>query len=135
MLEKNKALHRYYIEEINKGNLDVLDEYMSSNCICYGSGEVFDNMEASKKQAALNLKAFPDRVLVADDMIAAEDKVITRWTWTGTHKGHYQGIEPTGKRVTVTGITISRIEDGKVVEEWEEVNRLGLLKQLGMNDS
>ena len=132
MLEKNKELHRYYIEEINKGNLSVLNEYMASDCICYGSGEVFDNMEECKKQAALNLIAFPDRVLVADDMIAAEDKVITRWTWTGTHKGKYQGIEPTGKRVTVTGITISRIEDGKVVEEWEEVHRLGLLKQLGM---
>jgi len=135
MMEKNKALHRYYIEEINKGNLDVLDEYMSSSCICYGSGEVFDDMEASKKQAALNLQAFPDRVLIADDMIAVEDKVITRWTWTGTHKGQYLGIEPTGKRVTVTGITISRIEDGKVVEEWEEVNRLGLLKQLDRNVS
>ncbi len=135
MLEKHKALHRYYIEEINKGNLDVLDEYMSSKCICYGSGEVFDNMEASKKQAASNLRAFPDRILIADDMIAADDKVITRWTWTGTHKGQYQGIEPSGKRVTVTGITISRIEDGKVVEEWEEVNRLGLLKQLDMNVS
>lgn len=135
MLEKNKALHRYYIEEINKGNLDVLDEYMSSSCICYGSGEVFDDMEASKKQAALNLQAFPDRVLIADDIIAVEDKVITRWTWTGTHKGQYLGIEPTGKRVTVTGITISRIEDGKVVEEWEEVNRLGLLKQLDRNVS
>ena len=123
------------IKEINKGNLDVLDEYMDSSCIRYGSGEVFDDMEACKKQAGLNLRAFPDRVLVADDMIAVEDKVITRWTWTGTYKGQYLGIEPTGKRVTVTGITISRIEDGKVVEEWEEVTRLGLLKQLDKNVS
>ena len=135
MSEQNKALHYHYIEEINKGNLAVLDEYMASNCVCYGAGVVLNSLEACKKQAAINLAAFPDRCLIANDVIADGDKVVTRWTWSGTHKGEYQGIAPTGKRVTVTGITISRIEGGKVVEEWEEFDRLGLMQQLGLVDN
>jgi predicted ester cyclase len=132
MSEQNKALHCLYVEEINKGNLAVLDKYMAGNCVCHGSGVELDSLEACKEHATMTLSAFPDRCLTADDMIVDGDKIVTRWTWSGTHKGEFQGIAPTGKRVTVTGITISQIEDGKVVEEWEEVDRLGLMQQLGV---
>ena len=58
--------------------------------------------------------------------------VATRWTGRGTHTGELMGIPPTGKQVTVVGITISRVEDGKVVEEWTNWDTLGMLQQLGV---
>lgn len=70
--------------------------------------------------------------MTADDIIAAGDKVVARWTFRGAQQGAFQGIAPTGKAVTITGIIISRFEHGKAVEEWEEVNQLGMLQQLGV---
>jgi hypothetical protein len=64
-------------------------------------------------------------------MLAEGDRVVTRWTARGTHRGELMGIPPTGKPVTMTGITINRLEGGKVVEDWTVFDQLGLLQQLG----
>ncbi len=69
--------------------------------------------------------------IVIDDQIAEGDRVVTRWTARGTHKGEWMGIAPTGKPVTVTGILISRFAGGRVVEEWENYDALGMMRQLG----
>ena len=66
------------------------------------------------------------------DHIAEGDKVVTRWTATGTNTGEMMGIRPTGKKATITGITIDRITDGKIVEEGENFDELGMMKQLGV---
>ena len=58
--------------------------------------------------------------------------MVVRWTWRATHKGEYMGIAPTGKQVTLTGIAISRVVDGKTVEEWGEMDNLGMMQQLGV---
>jgi predicted ester cyclase len=63
--------------------------------------------------------AFPDVQLSIEDQVAEGDKVVTRWIGSGTHQGEMMGIAPTGNQVRVDGMTISRIEDGKIVEEWE----------------
>jgi len=76
--------------------------------------------------------AFPDVRLTIEDMVAEGDKVAVRWAWSGTHRGEYMGIAPTGKEVTYTGITIHRITGGKIVESWDEVDNLGLMQQLGV---
>jgi predicted ester cyclase len=65
-----------------------------------------------------------------NDQIAEGDKVVTRWTATGTHKGALMGIAPTGKHTTVTGIAIERYQGGKVVEAWQSGDTLGMLQQL-----
>jgi steroid delta-isomerase-like uncharacterized protein len=75
--------------------------------------------------------AFPDLERRIDDLIAEGDKVVARWTAQGTQTGEFQGLPPSGKVATSSGITIFRILDGRVVEEWSESDMLGLLQQLG----
>ena len=67
-----------------------------------------------------------------EDQIAEDDKVVTRWTAVGSHQGELMGIPPTGRRVTVTGITINRIVGGKIMETWNNYDALGQLQQLGV---
>jgi predicted ester cyclase len=76
--------------------------------------------------------AFPDLHLTVTDQFEEGDKLVSRWTATGTHKGELMGIAPTGTHVTVTGITIGRFQSGKLVESWENGDTLGLLQQLGV---
>ena len=77
------------------------------------------------------LAAFPDIHVTVDEQVAEGDKVSTRRTSTGTHSGMYRGIEPTGKQVTWTQISIVRFEEGKIVEDWPVADELGLLQKLG----
>jgi len=77
------------------------------------------------------LAAFPDTRLVIDDFVSEGDKVACRFTVEGTHSGEFMGVPPTGKKVSVGGITILRFEHGQCVERWSEANFLGLLQQLG----
>jgi steroid delta-isomerase-like uncharacterized protein len=75
--------------------------------------------------------AFPDLERPVDDMVAEGDKVIARWTSIRTQAGYFQGIPPTGKRVSMSGMTIFRLDNGKIVEEWSVSDMLGLLTELG----
>ena len=77
------------------------------------------------------IDAFSDARITVDDQIAEGDKVATRWTGRGTHTGEIAGISATGKDVTVTGLTISRLEGGLIAEEWTTWDTLGMLVQLG----
>jgi predicted ester cyclase len=67
-----------------------------------------------------------------EDQLADGDKVFTRWSWTGTHKEELMGIAPTGKPVRISGMVIDRIVEGKIIEEWEEWDALGMMQQLGV---
>lgn len=75
--------------------------------------------------------AFPDLHVTVEDMVAEGDKVVARVTMSGTHKGEFMGIAPTGKQITVGIIEILRIAGGKVVEHWNVVDSLGMMQQLG----
>jgi steroid delta-isomerase-like uncharacterized protein len=77
-------------------------------------------------------QAFPDVMWRIEDMVAEGDRLTTRFVGHGTHTGDFMGIPPTGNPIRVSGIIISRFEDGKLVEEWEEVDMMGLMEQLGM---
>jgi predicted ester cyclase len=74
----------------------------------------------------------PDIHLTIDDEVYAGDKVVHRWTLTGTDTGGVMGAPPTGKELTFTGITTVRMKNGKIVERWANVDELGLLQQLGL---
>jgi steroid delta-isomerase-like uncharacterized protein len=76
--------------------------------------------------------AFPDINVTVEDVIAEGDKAVTRWTIRGTHRGELMGIAPTDKHIELKGITIHRIEGGKIVEEWERYDNLGMMQQLGV---
>src|SRR5437773_6743089 len=127
-LEQNKAIVRGYMTEVlNKGNLAAFDNYMSADV-------VFNNSKGLKQQLASNQtlrNAFPDFQLVIEDQIAEGDKVVTRVTFQGTHRGEFRGVAPTGKQVRYSGIAIDRIVDGKVIEMWHIADTLSLLQQIG----
>ena len=75
--------------------------------------------------------AFPDLRVTLEDDIAEGNKVVSRWRAQGTHQGELMGIAPTGNQMAITGITIDRIEEGKIVEEWENWDALGMMQQIG----
>jgi len=89
----------------------------------------------TKQWNALIHEAVPDHNVTIEDQLAENDKVVTRWTARGTHKGKFQGIAPTGRQVSVTGMTISRFVDGKIAESWIELDTLSLMRQLGADPS
>ena len=136
MSEQNKALARRALEEVwNQGKLAVVDELTASNAISHDPnvpGGKFTGVEGAKQYVQVYRAAFPDVHITIDDQIAEGDKVVTRWTAIGTHKGGLMGVPPTNKRATVTGIAIDRYQGGKVVESWTSYDMLGLLQQLGV---
>ena len=131
--EENKAVVRRMYEEWNKRNLAGIWELYAPDYVYHGTG-VFPDLDlaAMKQMVPAFWTAFPDEHMVVEDMIAEGDKVAYRFTFRGTHQGDFMGIPPTGKQVSVTGITIDRIKDGKVVESWANYDTLGLLQQLGV---
>ena len=115
------------------GNLGVIDELAAPNYVGHDPAtEEQRGPDAIKEFVSGYLAAFPDGKITIEEQLAEGDLVATRWIGRGTHQGELMGIPPTGKQVTVTGITISRVEKGKVVEEWSNWDTLGMLQQLGV---
>ena len=135
MSQENKALVRQVFEEIYTGkNVDLADEIYSPDFVDNDPAapeEMRRGPEGVKAQAAMYKAAFPDISITVEDQVAEGDKVVTRWTVKGTHEGELMGVPATGKSVSITGITISRIADGKVEEEWTNWDGLGLMEQIG----
>ena len=131
--EDNKLLVRRLFEEVlNQRNLALIDEFFSPNHVEHASTGPVHGTEGMKQYYMIYLTAFPDAHYTVEDQIAEGDKVVTRWTARGTHKGELMGIPATGKQGTVTGIGIVRFEGGKLVEAWTEFDALGMMQQLGV---
>ena len=133
--EENKAVVRREMEELfnHTGNLDVADEIIDPNYTSYEptSGET-RGIEGAKQFAATYREAFPDLENTIEDMVAEGDKVVVRFRARGTHQGETEAFgPPTGKQMEITGITIKRISDGKIVESWTNFDALGMMQQLG----
>ena len=132
-IEKNKELLRKAVEEVwNKGNFDNMKEMVSDDFVIHFPGEEIRGLENIKTFYTELRKAFPDIRFTIVDQIAEENKVVTRWTGAGTHKGEFKGIPPTGQKVKISAIDIDRISDGKFVECWSNMDELGLMQQLGV---
>ncbi len=131
-LEENKAIVRRSIEEVDKGNWAIFDELWAPDYVYHQPGRPKPSTRKESEQLMRDLRAaFPDGRVTIEDMIAEGDKVVTRMTSQGTHKGDFMGIPATGKKVVVTSILISRIAEGKIAVEWEEFDALGFMQQLG----
>jgi steroid delta-isomerase-like uncharacterized protein len=127
--ERNAAVvRRLYDEGMNGGNDAVAEELFAPRCSDNGQARTSEDI---RRALLAQQAAFPDWRLVIEDLIAAGDQVVVRWTGRGTHRGTYRGVAPTGKSVTNRGITIWRLADGKIVERWSAADALGLLQQLG----
>jgi steroid delta-isomerase-like uncharacterized protein len=107
-------------------------EIYSDDLVAHFPGMPPVTVEMHRQFGLSTYEAFPDLVRPIEDIVATEDKAVVRWTSSGTHLGPYWGHPPTGKRLTTSGITIFRIADGRVVEEWIESDMLGLLQQTGV---
>jgi steroid delta-isomerase-like uncharacterized protein len=133
--EENKALARRVIEQMfNEGNLDVADELLALDYVDHDPSlpEDVHGPEGFKQYVGMYRAAFPDLHVQIEDQLAEGDRVATRWTGSGTHDGELAGIAPTGKRVTVPGMEIVRIANGKLVEGWEGYDSGTLMQQLGV---
>jgi predicted ester cyclase len=120
--EENKAIVRREQEELwnHTGNLDAAEELFAP-----------DYADAAKQEAADFRRGFPDVQSTIEDLMAEGDKVVARWRSRATHRGEYMGVPPTGKEVEFTGISVYRIEGGKIAESWNSEDQLGLLRQIG----
>ena len=134
MSEENKAIiRRVFNELLNQADMSVIDEIDAPDFVWHGpGGQEVRGPEAHKQLAGSLCKAFVDLHFTIEDMIAEGDKVVARWTLRGTHKGDLMGVAPTGKQVTLPGILISRIAEGRVAEDWDSYDQLDLMRQLGV---
>jgi steroid delta-isomerase-like uncharacterized protein len=131
--EENKALIRRRLEVMwNEGDLEAAREFLSPDAVHHSKPGIPPGREYATQMAAMYLSAFPDLQCVVEDQIAEGDKVVTRWTMTGTHSGDFLGVPASGKQVTVSGININRVVDGQIQEGWVVYDELGLLRQLGV---
>lgn len=132
--EENKALVRRFFEEMwGKGNLAIADELLTTDFVFHPAPPgVAPDLEGYKHWVRMTCAGLADRQSTVEDQIAEGDKVVSRWTYRGTHKGELMGVAPTSKQVTVTGICIDRIFGDKIVEEWIEMDNLGMMQQLGV---
>jgi steroid delta-isomerase-like uncharacterized protein len=129
-----KAIARREIEEIfGQGKLEVADEVIAPNYVGHDPAlpEPIRGPEGVKEAAAGYRAAFSDLTCTVDQQVAEGDTVVTRWTARGTHDGELFGVAPTGKQATVTGISIERVVDGKIVEDHTNWDTFGLMQQLG----
>ena len=134
--EENKAVARREFEEMYNqgGNLDAAEEIYAPNWVGHEptSGES-RGVEGAKRFAAGYRQAFPDLECIIEDQVAEGEKVVSRWRARGTHEGETEDLgPPTGNRVEVTGISMSRVAEGKLVEDWTIFDAMGMMQQLGM---
>ncbi len=135
MSENNKAVVRRLLDEVwNKGNLSLVDELFTPNFEFHDAStpDLGRGPESEKKRVTLYRNAFPDLRITIEDMIAEGETVVTRWTCRGTHKGDLSGIAPTGKQITISGITVGRFANGKIAQGYANWDALGLMQQLGV---
>lgn len=126
-----EVIRVYFEEVINKGNFSLLAEVAQPNYVWRSPGQELHGLEDLKGLLAVFRTAFPDLHLTTDDMVIEGEKVVTCFTVTGTHNGDFMGIAPTGNPVKFNGMIVSRFEEGKVAEEWEILDQLTLMQQLG----
>jgi steroid delta-isomerase-like uncharacterized protein len=134
--ETNKTVSRRFFEEVfAKGKLNVLDEIITKDHVNSGPGtlpELPTGPEGAKQLVTVYRNAFPDLRFTIDEQIAEGDKVVTRWTADGIHKGELLGMPATGKSSTVSGIVVDRFANGKIAESWSIFDQFGMMQQLGV---
>jgi steroid delta-isomerase-like uncharacterized protein len=131
--ETNKAIVRRYLEQvINEQRYDFADEFLIDTVEFHGVGPSLVGQKAVAEFYAMFGAALPDWHMTIDDMVAEGDKVVVRWTATGTHQGELRGIPATGKPYTQIAIAIYRLTNGRIVEGWLQTDMLSMMQQLGL---
>lgn len=125
------VVRRLFDEGWNKGNLAVVDELVAPDAVpAHVNGPL--GPETWKEAISFYRSSFADLTYTIEDLIAAEDKVVVRWTATGTDSIGFMGMAPTGITATIGGITIYRLAGGQLLEHWDEFDLAGLFQKLGI---
>lgn len=131
--EENKIIVRKFFEEgPSKGNLNIANELLSPDFALHVPLPAPSGIEGINEVITSCRAAFEHLNVTIEDMIAEGNNVAVRFTAHGVHKGDFMGLQATGKPITMTGIEVFRIKDGKIAELWGEANLLGLMQQLGI---
>ncbi len=131
--ENNKATAlRWYESVFNAGRLELIEELFATNFVDHDPSNPLPGYVGLRQLVGMYRSAFPDIHLSVEDTIAEGDKIVTRFTGRGTHKGPLMGIPPTGKKVTITALDILHFKDGRIVEHWGNQDLLGMMQQLGV---
>jgi predicted ester cyclase len=134
--EENKENMRRVLEEaFGEGKVEIVDEVFHPDFVCWDpnseSGEI-RGADTMKGEIEYFRSAVPDLTYTVEDQMVEGDKVVSRYTVSGTHQGEFFGVAGTGKRIEMTGINIDRFDDsGKLIEEWAEYDLLGAMRQMG----
>jgi steroid delta-isomerase-like uncharacterized protein len=132
MSDRNKALMRRVVEELwNQKNPAVIDQLYAENYVGHTPDGVLQGRAGARQHYNTYVTAFPDCQITIDDMVAEGDKVVVRWTATGTHRGELAGITATGKRISVPGSLVVRFAGGEVIEDHSLWDTLKLAQQIG----
>jgi steroid delta-isomerase-like uncharacterized protein len=130
--DENKAIVRRFFEAFNRGDFEACVAVCAPDLTYYQPGTPPLDVEGYRAIGAVFLKAFPDGVDNVEEQIGEGDRIATRTTFRGTHKGELMGIPPTGKEVALTGIVFDRLVNGKIRERRVLFDQFGLLQQLGV---
>jgi steroid delta-isomerase-like uncharacterized protein len=134
MSTENKSIVRRLYEEVwNERKLDVVDELISPSHALHDANVPGSQIgpDGYKQQVVRLTTAFPDLHFAIEDIFSEKDKLVVSWMVSGTHKGEYEGIPPTDKKILVDGITISYMANGKILDSYVSWDALGLMRQLG----
>ncbi len=132
--EQNKSLVKSMFEALGKGDFEAYKEIVAPEYIWYmpsNSTKPMSREETIEFEKMVRI-AFPDISYSIEELIAVEDRVISRLILRSTHEGEFQGIPATGNKIEVSSILMIRIQNGKIVEFKEELDQLGMMQQLGM---
>jgi predicted ester cyclase len=130
--EQNKQVIHQVFESYNQQNMEKAEKLYSPKHIFHFPGAPPMDWNSHKQFIVGLSKAFPDLHFKVEDILTEGDKVAYRLTVSGTHKGEFQGILPTNRKVSFTSTGISNIVDGKVAEDWVDADTMGLMQQLGV---
>lgn len=129
--DENKALVRSYYESVLAGrDRALLERLLDPAFVSHDASGATVGRDRYATAVAVTHAAFGDLAVTVHDQVAEDDRVVTRWSATGTHRADFAGVPATGRRITVSGIHIHRLQDGRFVEHWEMLDLVGLLRQL-----
>lgn len=130
---ENKAIGHRWVDAMNSHDLDAAGRFLTDDFVSHfpGAPGPVQGVEAWKQLVGVFFTAFPDMRIEIHDEVAEGDRVAARYTMSGTHRGEFNGIPPTGRRISVGGVGLFRMAGGRIAEEWPQDDLLGLMQQLG----
>jgi steroid delta-isomerase-like uncharacterized protein len=132
-MPENAQIARIAIEDLNTtGKLELIDQHFDPSYKGHETLTPSLGRDQLKTNVQMYRTAFPDLTVKADEVTAAGEKVLVRWTARGTQKGPFLGAAPTGKQVRTQGITVYTFKNSKIVEEWTQWDALGVIRDLGI---